>query len=259
MKLWNENVPYAVGDDVEDVPTMVPYIVESNQLTGAIVVCPGGGYVRRATHEGEPIAKWLNSFGISAFVLNYRVHPYKHPAPVTDAKRAIRYVRKYAEKWNIDQTKVGILGFSAGGHLASTVGTQFDYGDNQSKDPIERESSRPDLLILSYPVITFGEHRHEGSMHHLLGENSSLELRNTYSSENQVSKDTPPTFIWHTADDESVPVENSLLFASALSKKSVPFELHTFENGRHGLGLAEDRPDVFAWTKLCESWINKRF
>jgi acetyl esterase/lipase len=139
------------------------------------------------------------------------------------------------------------------------VGTQFDYGVAGAEDPIERESSRPNILILCYPVITFGEHRHEGSMNHLLGEDTSVEIRNTYSSEKQVSMDTPPTFIWHTSDDASVPVENSLLFASALSKKNVPFELHTFENGRHGLGLAKDHPEAFAWTNLCEAWIKKRF
>jgi acetyl esterase/lipase len=257
--LWNENVPYATGETLDDKPTLVPYIVDMNKPSPAIIVCPGGGYVRRAAHEGEPIAKWLNSIGISAFVLHYRVYPYKHPAPLTDVKRAIRFVRTNAGIWNIDPSKIGILGFSAGGHVASTSGTHFDYGKPDAEDEIEKASSRPDLMILCYPVISFGDYKHEGSRNHLIGEDAPPELHEALSSEKQVTRDTPPTFIWHTSDDASVPVENALLFAAALSRYHVPFELHTFESGRHGLGLASEHPQAYTWTQLCELWLKKQW
>jgi acetyl esterase/lipase len=256
--LWPENVPYALGQAEEDRPRLVPYIVESNKPTAAVIVCPGGGYARRAAHEGDPAAEWLNSIGISAFVLHYRVHPYKHPAPLSDAQRAIRYVRSHAEQWNINRSQIGILGFSAGGHLASTAGTRFDNGNPEAADPIDREQCRPDLMVLCYPVISFGEYRHQGSMNNLIGADASEELQAAFSNELQVTKDTPPTFLWHTSDDASVPVENSLLFAAALSKYNIPFELHSYESGRHGLGLAAEHPQAYTWTNLCELWLKKR-
>ncbi|RSL33867.1 alpha/beta hydrolase [Salibacterium salarium] len=241
----------------EVIPSFTTYMKTSNQPTPAVIVCPGGGYTHRAEHEGEPVAEWLNFIGISAFVLHYRVHPYKHPAPLTDLQRAIRYVRGHAKEWNIDRERIGVLGFSAGGHLAATAGTHFDDGNMKATDLIERESSRPDVLALCYPVISFKKHRHQGSMEHLLGDAMDQELQHSLSLETQVTQKTPPAFIWHTADDDAVPIENSLLFASALSRMNVPFECHTFESGRHGLGLAVEDRDVSYWTKLCENWLKK--
>ncbi|MFS0880407.1 alpha/beta hydrolase [Bacillus sp. 7586-K] len=257
-KLWPDNVPYNQGENGEEEPIITAYLLEKQEKHGAIIVCPGGGYARRADHEGEPVAKWLNRLGISAFVLNYRVAPYKHPVPLHDLQRAIRYVRYHAEKWNLDKQKIGILGFSAGGHLVSTAATQFDSGNKNASDLIERESSKPDLAVLCYPVISFMESYHEGSIINLLGENASTDQRLLLSSERNVSEATPPIFLWHTADDAAVPVENSLMFAQALSKQKVPFEMHIFPSGRHGLGLAEEVPIVNKWTDLCQAWLSKQ-
>jgi acetyl esterase/lipase len=258
INLWPQSVPYAQGNGPEDTPSLTPYLVENNERAGAVIVCPGGGYRVRAAHEGEPIARWLNSIGIHAFVLSYRVAPYTYPSALLDARRAIRTVRHRAEEWRIDPGKIGILGFSAGGHLASTAGTHYDQGNGGDAEPIERESSRPDALILCYPVITFGEYRHHGSMIALLGETPEEARRLSLSNEKQVTADTPPTFLWHTADDEGVPVENSMLFAQSLSVNKVPFELHVYESGRHGLGLAEDDASVGTWSTLCGLWLKKR-
>jgi acetyl esterase/lipase len=258
LLLWPNGTPNALGEAEEDKPTLVPYLVDGGEPRAAVVVCPGGGYARRADHEGEPIALWLNTLGISAFVVHYRVAPYRHPNPLMDAQRAIRTVRHRAAEWNINPQRVGILGFSAGGHLASTAGTHYDFGNTESADPIERESSKPDLLVLCYPVITFGEHAHAGSRLNLLGEMEPAELVELLSNEKRVNADTPPTFLWHTADDASVPVENAYLFAAALSRHQVPVELHVYESGRHGLGLAKEHPEAYTWSELCGNWLKKR-
>lgn len=258
LLLWPQGTPNALGNEAEDLPTLVPYLVEGGAPTAAVVICPGGGYARRADHEGEPIALWLNSLGISAFVVHYRVAPYQHPNPLSDAQRAIRIVRSRAKEWNIDSARVGILGFSAGGHLASASGTHYDSGRPDAEDPIEREGCRPDLLVLCYPVISFIAYPHTGSRNNLLGDPADPQLVKLLSSENQVTDQTPPTFLWHTADDQSVPVENSLMFASALSRHKVPFELHVYESGRHGLGLAEEQVGVRAWTDACAIWLAKQ-
>lgn len=255
IKLWEKDVP---GLDLEidkTIPEITPYFIKSDKKHGAVIVFPGGGYTHKATHEGEPVALWLNKIGLSAFVLNYRVSPYKYPYPILDAMRAVRLVRYNAKKWNIKEDKIGILGFSAGGHLAATVGTQFDFGNRSSIDPVERVSSRPDALILCYPVITMKEYTNRGSLVNLLGETPDKNLVDLLSNETKVSEHTPPAFLWHTSDDKSVPVENSLMFADALKKHGIPFELHVFPNGRHGLGLAEGYPEIGLWTKLCESWL----
>ena len=186
--LWPEGAPGAQGRDPEDIPRLNSYIIDASKPSGAIIICPGGGYGGRAYHEGEPVTRWLNSLELSAFVLQYRVAPYRHPC---------------------------------------------------------------------YPVITFGEYRHHGSMINLLGENPPPELRHLLSNETQVTNDTPPAFIWHTCEDAAVPVENSLLFAEALSRHSVPFALHIFPSGPHGLGLAESHPDVGMWTELCHQWLQR--
>ncbi len=256
--LWEKEAPHAKGETAEDRPHLIPYIVNENENHAAVVICPGGGYVRRADHEGEPIAKWLNSLGISAFILHYRVAPYKHPVPLIDAQRAISLVRYRADEWNINKNRIGILGFSAGGHLASTAATLYDFHNGRSKDKIDKESSRPNIAILCYPVISFSRFIHEGSMNNLIGDHAEQTLREYLSSENNISESTPPVFMWHTADDASVPVGNALVFADALSEKRIPFELHIFQSGRHGLGLAMDEPDVASWTMTCETWLRKQ-
>ncbi|WP_248930122.1 alpha/beta hydrolase [Paenibacillus hamazuiensis] len=256
--LWSDGTPYAQGTGKEDIPYIVPFPVESANPAPAVIVCPGGGYGRKAEHEGEPVARWLNSLGIAAFVLQYRVAPYRHPVPLGDAKRAIRLVRSTAARWNIDPQRVGILGFSAGGHLASSAGLHYDLGNPEADDAVERESSRPDLMVLCYPVITFGEFTHAGSKSNLLGPEPDEELVKLLSGEHQVTAETPPAFLWHTADDASVPVENSLQLAMALSRHKVPHELHVYESGRHGLGLAGDHPEAHTWTTLCANWLRKR-
>ncbi|HEX7056718.1 MAG TPA: alpha/beta hydrolase [Bacilli bacterium] len=258
MKLWPNGAPLAMGTEPSDCPELTPYLIDTKKSLAGMIVCPGGGYWMRADHEGEPIARWLNRIGIHAFVLDYRVAPYRHPAPLMDAARAIRYVRANAENFHTDPYRIGILGFSAGGHLAATAGTGFDRGNPLADDPIERMSSRPDLMVLCYPVISFSEFGHTGSMKNLLGENPSREVRRKLSAELQVTADTPPAFLWHTADDSVVSAENSILMAQALSKHGIPFELHIFASGRHGLGLAEAEPETKRWPELCELWLRKR-
>lgn len=255
IKLWEGETPGYNPDFQQSEPSITPYIIPSETAHGAVIVCPGGGYARKSDHEGGPVALWLNSIGLSAFVLDYRVAPYKHPYPMLDAQRAIQYVRHHASQWRIDPNRIGILGFSAGGHLASTAGTHWREENADSQDPVATTSSRPDALVLCYPVITFGEYRHHGSLVNLLGETPDEALRHSLSTENSVSSNTPPTFIWHTAEDQSVPVENCLLFCNALSKNKIPFESHIFPRGRHGLGLALDIPGASAWSRLCESWF----
>jgi acetyl esterase/lipase len=206
------------------------------------------------------VAEWLNSIGVTAFVLKYRLAPrYQHPAPSQDASRAIRLVRARASEWGIDPARVGIIGFSAGGHLASTVGTHFDRGRPDAEDPIERVSSRPDFLILGYPVISFIEpFTHVGSRTNLLGKTPDPELVKSLSTETQVTKETPPTFLMHTSGDTGVPPENSVAFYLALHKAGVPAEMHIYERGRHGLGLAPADPALSSWPQRCEAWLRVR-
>lgn len=258
IKLWEGGAPNALGNDPLDVPTLTPFPAPKETTTGAaILVLPGGGYARLSDiKEGSDVGKWLNSLGISAFVLKYRLGPrYNQPNPLLDAARAMRIVRSRANEWNVDANRIGILGFSAGGHLASTLGTHFDAGKPDSKDDIERVSSRPDLMVLIYPVITMGELTHAGSKKNLLGENPTPELIKQYSNELQVTKETPPTFLVHTMTDAGVPVENSMMFASALRKAGVPFEFHLYEQGPHGFGLAPTNPILASWAGRCADWL----
>ncbi len=188
----------------------------------------------------------------------HRGRGYGHPAPMLDAQRAIRYVRHHADAWQIAADRVGVIGFSAGGHLATTVLTRFDAGDPEASDPVDRHSCRPDFGIVCYPVVAMGEaFTHRGSQRNLLGDDASPELVHSMSNEKQVRDTTPPCFLWHTAADTVVPVENSLRFASALSAAEVPFELHVFPEGRHGLGLAQGHPGAEQWPALCRNWLQR--
>jgi len=278
VPLWKEGAPGALGTatgdefSAGDVPTLTTYLPAPGTANGAsIVVCPGGGYGFLATeHEGKAVAEWANSLGITAFVLKYRISKapslYKHPRMLEDAQRAIRTVRSLAKAHHLDPHRVAIIGFSAGGHLASTAATHFDQGDPQASDPIEREGCRPDLAILVYPVIAIGTpYGHTGSLKNLLGESPSKELVDSLSNEKQVTKETPPTFLAHTNEDKGVPAENSILFALALRKAGVPVELHLFEKGQHGLGLGtgwgsriKPEPSFQPWPKLCATWLEGR-
>ena len=255
IPLWPAGAPEPDGVSIRAEPILFPFALESAEARGAVVVCPGGGYGGLAPHEGRPIAEMLNRAGFHAFVLRYRVAPHKHPAPLADAQRAIRLVRHHAAAWHVKPAQIGILGFSAGGHLVSTAATHFDAGRPDATDPVERVSCRPDAAILCYPVISFGPFGHHGSMVNLIGENPPEALRQSLTNELQVSAQTPPCFLWHTADDQAVPVENSLVFAEAMGRNKVPFALHVFPHGAHGLGLAEGDPVVGAWPRLCVAWL----
>lgn len=260
LPIWGDRTPGYRPEYGQPVPTLTPYLVKSNTPTGAVVVCPGGGYGMKANHEGGVVAEWLNTLGISAFVLDYRVAPYRHPIPLADARRAIQLVRSKAGQWQVDPNKVGILGFSAGGHLTSTAGTHFEALDGLDlpNDEISRFSFIPNALVLCYPVISFGPFTHMGSCENLLGPNPSAERRKFFSNELQISSQTPPSFLWHTANDGAVPVENSLMFATGLRAKEIPFELHIFGDGPHGIGLAFDHPSAGPWTGLCARWLKQQ-
>lgn len=257
ITLWPKGAPGAAGQEPQDVPTLMPYLPPSDQATGAaIVVCPGGGYRTLAEHEGRPVAEWLNSIGIAGFVLKYRLAPrYHHPAPMQDAARALRTVRARAAEWGVKPDRIGILGFSAGGHVASTAGTHFDAGQPDAPDPIERVSSRPDLMVLIYPVISMHLHAHRGSKLGLLGPDPKPELVALLSNEEHVTKETPPAFLVHTVNDTGVPYENSLLFIAALRKAGVPHEFHLYERGAHGFGLGTKDPILSSWPRRCADWL----
>jgi acetyl esterase/lipase len=258
IALWPNGAPGAVGKEPQDIPIITPFIAPKEKATGAaVIVFPGGGYSHLSEiKEGSDVAEWLNSLGITAFVLRYRLGMrYHSPTPLLDAAQAVRTVRARAKEWNLDANRIGVLGFSAGGHLAATLGTHFELGKTDAKDEIDRVSSRPDLLILIYPVITMGEFTHAGSKKYLLGDNPSPDLIKNYSNELWVTKDTPPTFLVHSVADPGVPVENSLLFAAALRKAGVPFEMHLYEKGPHGFGLAPNDPILSTWTARCADWL----
>jgi len=260
IPLWPNGAPGALGQEDKDIPTLTPYLPAADKATGAaIVVCPGGAYWALAPHEGNDYALFLNQQGIAAFVLKYRLASggYKHPAMLNDAARAVRLVRARAGDWKVDPKRVGIMGSSAGGHLASTLVTHFDSGKDDASDPVERESSRPDLGILCYAVISMGAHTHGGSKINLLGKTPDAESIKLLSNELQVTSQTPPCFVWHTWEDKAVKVENSLDFAAALQKAGVPFDLHVYQKGRHGIGLADKPPfeNVHPWGRDLAFWL----
>ena len=257
--LWEQNVPGALGSDEKDKPKITVWFPSADKSVGtAIVVCPGGGYGNLAMdHEGKQIAEWLNSFGVTAAILDYRHRGkgYGHPNPMLDVQRALRIVRSNAASWKIDPAKIGVLGFSAGGHLASTAATHFEEHKNPADD-IDKVSCRPDFAVLCYPVILFDTaYSHRGSKNNLIGENAPKELIEYYSTEKQVTGKTPPTFQFTTDEDTGVPAENSIEFYLALRKHKVPAELHIYQKGRHGLGLAKGTAGTETWSELCRTWL----
>lgn len=261
LPLWPSTAPGALGEKPKDIPTLTAYLPSADKRTGAtMLILPGGGYGGLASHEGKGYAEWLVAQGVTCYVLQYRLgsHGYRHPVMLNDAARGLRMVRALARRDGLDPARIGIMGSSAGGHLASTLLTHFDAGQPDAADPIERESSRPDLGILCYPVISLGEFTHQGSKHNLLGEQPPPALVAFLSNELQVTAATPPCFIWHTADDGAVPVENSLLFASALRKAGVPFDLHIYAHGSHGLGLPMHNKAAPPWDADCLYWFGLR-
>lgn len=262
IPLWPAGrVPGALGTGDADVPAVTIFRPGMEKSNGAaVVVCPGGGYGNLAQHEGAPVASWLNTLGVTAFVLRYRLGPrYRHPVMAGDASRAIRWVRTHATEYGVDPARVGILGFSAGGHLASTAATHFDDGKPGNADPVEQHSSRPNAAVLIYPVITLERpFTHEGSRRNLLGDNAPAELVRSLSNETQVTKQTPPTFLIHSHEDTAVPAENSLHFALALRRAGVPVELHLYERGAHGFGLGGNDPVLSGWPALCAAWFKGR-
>ena len=248
IPLWPEgHAPYAAQSPGQAEPSLTACEAEGARI--AVVVCPGGGYEFKADHEGLPVAERLNANGISAYVLDYRVKPCHHMAPLSDALRAIRTVRA------MGYAHVGILGFSAGGNLTCSAATHWDAGDPEADDPVERLSSRPDFFVPCYAVVSFTQYPHIGSVAALLGETDDHALRRFFSAELNVNGETPPAFIWHTANDDLVPVENSLLLAGAMSRAGVPFELHVYPDGPHGIGLGEDNPDARFWPGECVRFI----
>lgn len=263
--LWPNGAPGAKGTADGDKPSLTIYLPEKEKATGAaVVIFPGGGYGYLAMdHEGHQIAQWLNSIGVAGFIVKYRHRNsgagYGHPAPIQDAQRAIRMVRSRAKEWGIDPGRIGIIGFSAGGHLASTAGTHFNTRYSEPVDEIDRSSCRPDFMILMYPVISFTEwYTHKGSMVNLLGKNPDKDLMESFSNEKQVTPETPPTFLVHADDDDVVPSENSVAFYLALRKAKVPAEIHIYEKGGHGFGLGVGKGACSSWTARCADWMKGR-
>lgn len=255
VKLWQDTPDFDAAY-AQDEPTVTPYLLDGGGH-GCVIVFPGGGYRMKAMHEAEPIAQALNTHGFSAFVLDYRVYPYHYPIPQQDAARSVRHVRANAERYGIAPDKIAVLGFSAGGHLAASAGVYWGHGNAASEDAVERVSSRPDAMILCYPVIQlFGSLRHEGSAESLLGERSAdEELRRAMSPSLHVTPETCPAFLWHTAEDGSVPVGNSVRMFEALRSAGVHAELHVFPKGGHGLGLGPGDAQISQWPGLCAEFL----
>lgn len=261
LLLWPNGAPGALGSEDVDKPTLTVHLpAVSNATKTGVIVAPGGGYQHLAiVKEGEDVARWLNARGVAAFVLTYRLGPrYHHPVELQDAQRAIRMVRANAAQYGIEPDHLGMWGFSAGGHLTATAGTKFDSGNSSAADPIERQGSRPDFLILAYPVITLeAPFAHIGSRKYLLGDTPDPALVASLSADTQVTPETPPTFLFATTDDATVPVMNSVLFYSALIKVGVPAEMHLFQHGAHGAGLAEANPQLREWPHLVAKWMRE--
>jgi acetyl esterase/lipase len=258
VPLWPAGAPGALGNDASDIPTLNAYLPKSNPTHTAVIVVPGGGYsILALNHEGAQIGVWLADHGIAAFIVKYRLGPrYHHPIELGDAQRALRTVRAHAAQYGVDKDHIGMWGFSAGGHLTATVGTHYDAGIPAAADPIERESSRPDFMILAYPVITLmAPTTHSGTLHSLLGDSPSPASIALLSNELHVTAQTPPAFIFSTTDDPAVPVINSVMFYQALIDHHVEVEMHLFRHGKHGLGLAQDDPALKIWPTLLLNWL----
>jgi acetyl esterase/lipase len=262
ISLWEHGAPGSLGKQDEDNPTLTIYLpVNPSESGTAVIVAPGGSYGMLASnHEGRQVANWLNAFGVTAFVLKYRLGPrYHHPIELGDAQRAIRLVRSRAKEFGFLTDRIGMMGFSAGGHLASTAGTHFDGGNPGASDPIDRVSCRPDFLVLAYPVISLtAPYTHQGSATNLLGENADANLRAELSNELHVIPQTPPTFLFSTTTDTVVPPENTVAFYLALRKAGVAAEMHVFENGPHGVGLDLSDPVIGQWPVLLANWLRAR-
>jgi acetyl esterase/lipase len=260
--LWPSGAPGAQGTEDADKPELTVFLpAVPNATRTGVVVAPGGGYEHLSMDkEGFAVARWLNDHGVAAFVLRYRLGPrYHHPVELGDAQRAIRMVRAHAGEYGIAEDHLGIWGFSAGGHLAASAGTRFDRGDAKATDPVEQKSSRPDFLILAYPVITMtSPYVHQGSRRNLIGENADPARVEEMSAELQVTPDTPPTFLFSTTDDKTVPIANSVMFYQALVRAGVPAEMHIFQHGTHGAGLAAANPQLSVWPDLVIKWMRER-
>ncbi len=254
VKLWEGPPPFGLVSEALE-PWMDLYLLPGQRRRGAVLICPGGGYGSRAPHEQDPIAEQYNAAGFHAMVLQYRVAPHRHPAPLLDAARAIRLLRREGGRWPIDPERIAVCGFSAGGHLAASLGVHFDKDFVNTGEALDDISARPDTLVLSYPVISADAYGHRGSFANLLGPDPDPQLLTLMSLEKQVTSRTPPTFLWHTAEDAAVDVRNSLRFAEMLSNVEVPFELHVYPHGAHGLGLAPDDPHVATWMQLSIEWL----
>lgn len=263
IEIWEKGVyPDGFGDNF--VPILSAYVLESNRKRGAVLICPGGGYEFTSPREAEPIAIQFNAAGFHAFVLHYSVAPRRHPQPLRDVSRAMCLIREKANRWNLEPDKIAVCGFSAGGHLAASLGVHWENPCLENVPGITIGLNRPNALILSYPVISSGPYAHRGSFNNLLGDNSDESLLKEMSLENHINPNTPPSFIWHTFADESVPVENSLLFAQGLRQMNIPFELHIYPEGGHGLSLATPETEekgrgsdlhIATWIDLCRQWL----
>lgn len=264
LNLWSGPMPgaQAPGQDrhacAQETPHAKLFLLAGDRPRPLMVVLPGGGYSCRAPHEADPIAEWFNGLGLHALVCHYRVFPWRHPAPLADAQRAVRLARAHAAAWHVDAARIGVLGFSAGGHLACSVANFGDDGEAASADPVARQPSRVNALVACYPVVSSGPFGHRGSFNNLLGERADPALTQRMSLEHTVTPHNPPAFLWHSANDPGVPVENSLLYAQALSAAKVPFALHVYPNARHGIGLGRDYPGTAReWTRACETWLHE--
>ncbi|HZP07078.1 MAG TPA: alpha/beta hydrolase [Terracidiphilus sp.] len=257
--LWPGGAPGARGTTDSDNPKITIYLPKERNTGTGVLIFPGGSYAFLAMdHEGRQIAEWLNNLGVAAFVVQYRVAPYHHPVEINDAKRAMRYVRWHATEYKIAPERIGVWGFSAGGHLASTLGTHYDYGDPSSPDPIESVSSRPDFMVLAYPVIDPLASAAKDSFDNLLGKGADPALVRELSNDLHVNAQTPPTFLMAAGDDQAVSPECALNFYSALLKAGVPAELHIYESGGHGFGLGSTNPRVSSWSQRLAEWLRDR-
>jgi acetyl esterase/lipase len=261
-RLWPDGAPGAKGTEPADIPELTFYLPARQQATGAaVVICPGGGYRALAIdHEGHQVARFFTARGVAAIVVKYRLGPrYRHPAMLQDVLRAIRVVRSKAVDLGVKADRIGVMGFSAGGHLASSAATLFDHPDGKAVDGLEAVSSRPDFAVLGYPVIVFGaDVAHKGSQAHLLGDNPPQDLVARLSTDRQVTAKTPPTFLFHTTEDTAVPPQNSLAFYLALKQAGVPAEMHIYEKGAHGVGLAPHDRELSTWPERLIGWMRGR-